>query len=239
MGEDGFAMGYALGQDSNGGNNGMFGGDGWWAIILFALIFGRGGYGGFGGGSGNDGVSAGFAWQGIDNGIRGIQQGICDSTYALNNSIMNGFHGVDNAVCTLGYQTQSGFNTLGAQLASCCCDIERGQDRIANQITNCCCDVERQIERGFCETNANIAAQTRGIIDYLTNEKIDSLRAENQTLRFQASQVAQNQFITQVGSDIVNRLQPVPVPSYTVPNPYAAYSYYGYGRGGDCGCGCN
>ena len=42
------------GTSGNGGNggNGMFGGDGWWAIIIFALIFGwgRGGYGGFGGG---------------------------------------------------------------------------------------------------------------------------------------------------------------------------------------------
>lgn len=249
MGEDGFAMGYALGQDSGGArNDGMFGGDGWWAIILFALIFGRGGYGGFGGG-GNDGVSAGFAWQGIDNGIRGIQQGICDSTYALNNSIMNGFHGVDNAVCTLGYQTQSGFNTLGAQLASCCCDIERGQDRIANQITNCCCDVERQIERGFCETNANIAAQTRGIIDYLTNEKIDSLRAENQALRFSASQDRQNAYLTTAmtaqTNALIDRIAPYPVPAFPVCAPYNHGGYAGYGfggfgfnRGNDCGCGC-
>lgn len=251
MGEDGFAMGYALGQDSGGGsrNDGMFGGDGWWAIILFALIFGWGGRGnGFGGGSG-DGVSAGFAWQGIDNGIRGIQQGICDSTYALNNSIMNGFHGVDNAVCTLGYQTQSGFNTLGAQLASCCCDIERGQDRIANQITNCCCDVERQIERGFCETNANIAAQTRGIIDYLTNEKIDSLRTENQALRFSASQDRQNAYLTTAmtaqTNALIDRIAPYPVPAFPVCAPYNHGGYAGYGfgsfgfnRGNDCGCGC-
>ena len=50
-----FATGYALGSDSNGGNcnnGGFWGGDGWWAIIIFAMIFGwgRGGFGGFGGG---------------------------------------------------------------------------------------------------------------------------------------------------------------------------------------------
>ena len=37
----------------NGGNNGngMFGNDGWWGIVLLALVFGwgRNGYGGFGG----------------------------------------------------------------------------------------------------------------------------------------------------------------------------------------------
>ena len=36
-----FATGYALGSDSNGGNcnnGGFWGGDGWWAIIIFAMI---------------------------------------------------------------------------------------------------------------------------------------------------------------------------------------------------------
>ena len=40
-----FATGYALGSDSNGGNcnnGGFWGGDGWWAIIIFAMIFGWG-----------------------------------------------------------------------------------------------------------------------------------------------------------------------------------------------------
>ena len=50
MGEDGMTMGYLMGQESNGGN-GMFGGDGWLGLILFAMIFGNGGWGGgFGGG---------------------------------------------------------------------------------------------------------------------------------------------------------------------------------------------
>jgi hypothetical protein len=39
--------------------------------------------------------------------------GLADSTYALNNSITTGFHGVDNAICTIGYNMQSGFNALG------------------------------------------------------------------------------------------------------------------------------
>lgn len=261
MGEDGFAMGYALGQDSGGGNNGgMFGSDGWWAIILFALIFGRGGYGGFGGGnaggSGNcatpEDVRAAVDQQTLISKLDQQTYGLADSTYALNNTITNGFHGVDNAICNLGFQTQSGFNSLGAQLASCCCDIERGQDRIANQITSCCCDVERQIERGFCETNANIAAQTRGIIDYLTNEKIDSLRAENQSLRFAASQDRQNAYLTTAmnaqTTALIDRIAPYPVPAFPVCAPYNHSGYAGYGfgnfggfgfnRGSDCGCGC-
>lgn len=48
---DDFGMGYALGQDSGGGN-GMFGGDGWIGLLLFAMIFGGGWGGGFGGNNG-------------------------------------------------------------------------------------------------------------------------------------------------------------------------------------------
>lgn len=198
MAEDGgFAMGYALGQDSGGGNGGWGDLGGIWGIILLAMILGWGN-GGIGGG-GN--MNSGFAINSLDNGIRGIQNGLCDGFYAMNTGML------------------TGFSNIQAQMASCCCDTQRA------------------IERGFCETNYNIANQTKAILDYLTNEKIETLRDENQTLKFQASQASQNQFITQVGSDIVNRLQPVPIPAYQVANPYASYGYGGYANCG-CGCGC-
>lgn len=212
MAENDFGMGYALGQDSGGGNGGGFwGGDGVWGFLILALLFGGRGFGFGGGGGGCEAaVSSGFALNGLENGIRGIQQGLCDGFYAMNTGLL------------------TGFNNLQAQNAQCCCETQR------------------LIERGFCDTNNSIHvaardiienqnAGVRSILDFLTQDKIATLTAENQSLKFQASQVAQNQFITQVGSDIVNRLQPVPVPSYTVPNPYAAYGVGGYAG---CGCGC-
>lgn len=195
MSENGdLSLGYMMGSSEN--NGGMFGGDGLWAVVLLALIFGNGNGGGlFGNGGGN--MNAGFAWQNIDGGIRAIQNGISDATYALNNTIVNGFHGVDNQLCGL-----------------------------SRQIGDCCCDIKQTINNS-----------TREVLDFLVQDKISSLQNENQALKFQASQVAQNQFITQVGSDIVNRLQPPPVPAYQVPNPYVGY-YGGYGYAGGCGCGC-
>lgn len=214
MAENDFGMGYALGQDSGGGNGGGFwGGDGVWGFLILALLFGGRGFGfGSGGGGCEAAVSSGFALNGLENGIRGIQQGLCDGFYAMNTGLL------------------TGFNNLQAQQASCCCETQR------------------LIERGFCDTNNSIHvaardiienqnAGVRSILDFLTQDKIATLTAENQSLKFQASQVAQNQFITQVGSDIVNRLQPVPVPSYTVPNPYASYGVGGF-AGCGCGCGC-
>lgn len=114
----------------NGRNDNGFGGDGaWWIILLFLVCgWGRGGYGGGFGGGGADGlpcatqadVRAAVDQQTLISKLDQQTYGLADSTYALNNSITNGFHGVDNAICTLGYQNQQGFNSLAHQLSDCC-----------------------------------------------------------------------------------------------------------------------
>lgn len=267
--------GYALGQDSgNNNNNGCFG-NGWewiWIILLFGL-FGWGGNGfGFGGNRGGcsgqcattSDVSDAFNFNQLDNGIRGLERGQCDSTYTLNNAIMSGFHGVDNAVCQLGYQTQQGINSLASQMASCCCDIKGGQKDIeyavatqASGINNAIQGVRYDMATQACDTRNLIQtstrdiidgqnASTRAILDFLTQDKISSLQAENQALKFQASQSAQNAYITAnqeaQTAELIRRLgRDCPVPAYVVPNPNCCYGngyngYNGYNNG--CGCGC-
>lgn len=192
---DDFATGYMAGQDSGGGGGGFGGwGDGIWAVIILAILFGNGGLGGFGGFGGGGGALTraelydGFALQNIDGAVRGVQQGICDSTYALNNSITGGFHGVDNAICNLGYQIQQGFNTLGYQQK------------------DCCCETQRLIERGFCDIGQAVNLQTRdiidnqnanyrGIMDFLVTEKMASKDARIAELSNQLSQANQNAVI--------------------------------------------
>ncbi|MBQ7820121.1 MAG: hypothetical protein IJ341_10540 [Bacteroidales bacterium] len=202
--------------------DGMFGDNGWWIILLFLFAgWGRGGFGGFGGGvegipATQADVRAAVDQQTLISKLDNQTYGLADSTYALNNAITNGFHGVDNALCTLGYNMQAGMNG------------------ISHQISDCCCETGRAIERGFAETNYNLATQacdtrraiedsTRSILDFLTQDKIATLQAENQGLRFAASQAAQNAYL-------VSELRPCPVPAYTVPNPYCCNTYYG-------GCG--
>ena len=171
--------------------------------------------------------------------------GLADSTYALTNSITSGFHGVDNAICNLGYNLQGGMNS------------------ISHQISDCCCSTQRAIERGFSDTNYNLATQAcdtrraiadstrdiidsnnagvRSILDFLTQDKIASLTAENQSLKFAASQAAQNAFITAnqeaQTAELIRRLgTPCPVPAYVVPNPNCCYTpTISFG----CGCGNN
>jgi hypothetical protein len=238
-----------------GGNNGFLNGDGLWGLIIILALLGWGGNGfGFGGGFGGGrgfvepcatqaDVRAAVDQQTLVSKLDNQTYGLADSTYALNNTITNGFHGVDNAICTLGYQTQSGFNALG------------------HQISDCCCQTQRLIERGFADTNYNMATQacdtrraiqdsTRQILDFLTTDKIASLQAENQSLKFKASQAEQNAFITAnqqaQTAELIRRLgADCPVNAYVVQPPTPVTfpvnccgQFNGYGYGNSCGCGC-
>lgn len=80
----------------------------------------------------------------------------------------------------------------------------------------------------------NNNANTRSILDFLIQDKLDTLHAENSELRGQLSQASQNAYL-------LEQLRPTPYPSYLVANPYYSPSYYGtatvsYNTGG-CNCG--
>lgn len=268
MADNDFATGYALGVDSadNRGNcNSGWGMDGGWGswiwIILLLAVLGGGwgglGFGGFGGGAGLQGIvtradiNEGFALNNITGGIQAIQQGICDSTYALNNAINGGFNATQMGMMQGFNGVERGFCDLSHQLSDCCCE-----NRAAIQDLKYTLATEECATRTLMQTNTRDIidgqnANTRAILDFLTQDKIASLQAENQTLRFQASQSAQNAFITAnqeaQTAELIRRLgRDNPVPAYVVPNPNCCYgnpvgvSYgtgWGYGNNG-CGCGC-
>ena len=237
MEDSNFATGYAVGRDSNGGygNNGIFGND--WAWIVILLLFGYGGrgfggFGGFGGGFGG-GCGAPCATQAdvrsaVDQQtlISKLDQqtyGLADSTYALNNAITNGFHGVDNALCSLGYN-------LSHQLSDCCCATQRAIDSVKYENATNTCAIQNTIQNTTRDVIENANANSRAILDFLTQDKIATLTAENQSLKFAASQSAQNAFITAnqeaQTAELIRRLgRDCPVPAYVVPNPNCCYNY--------------
>lgn len=271
-----------------GGNGFGFGGwGGGLGMMEMFLPFMFGGFNGFGGWGGNGSgsvqgeIQRGFDNQSVLNKLNGIEQGICslgyDNLAQMNNlgmAVSNGFHGVDNAICNLGYQTQQGFNQ--ATIANL-----QGQNALQAQLCNmsaqnqaCCCETQRLVERGFADTNYNIAtntcaitnqmnnntrdiiesnnAGTRAILDYLCQKENADLRAENQTLRLEKSQTAQNAFITanqnaqtaelirRLGADCpVNAVVVQPNTPVTFPtNCCGGVNYAGYGNGYNNGCGC-
>lgn len=230
------------GNNRNGGYNdgGMFGND--WAWIVILLLFGwggrgfGGGFGGFGGGNGGNGcgccapcatqadVRAAVDQQTLISKLDQQTYGLADSTYALNNTINSNFRGVDNAICSLGYNTQAGFNALSAQLAQCCCDNRAAIADVKYTIANEGCDTRHAIYNSSRDIIDNANANSRAILDFLTQDKIATLTAENQALKFQASQTAQNAFITAnqeaQTAELIRRLgADCPQPAYVVQPP--------------------
>ena len=210
--------GYSLSDIAaiNGKGNDGWGADGgaWWIIILLLAFagWGNGGVGGANGGNTTrEEIAYGFEMNGLANGVRGIQQGLCDGFYAVNTGMLNGFNGVQNSLC----QGFAGINNSIVQgtIADMQSDfaiqtaLNNNTNAIAAQLNGmaadsaaCCCATQREIEKGFCETGRAIADSTRDIIEFLTQDRIATLSAENQALKFAASQQAQHAYlISQLG----------------------------------------
>jgi hypothetical protein len=233
MEDSNFATGYAVGRDSNGGyGNGMFGNgnDAWWIIILLLFGYGRGfgGFGGFGGGFGGGcgstcatqaDLAAGFNNSAVLSGINGIDSALCQ-----------GFNGINTAILQSTYNTQGAINGLSHQLSDCCCATQRAIDGVKYENATNTCAIQNTIQNTTRDVIENANANSRAILDFLTQDKIATLTAENQSLKFAASQSAQNAFITAnqeaQTAELIRRLgRDCPVPAYVVPNPNCCYNY--------------
>lgn len=219
---------------TGGGNrygNGFFG-DGAWAVIILLALFGWGRNGfGFNGGNGCDSACAtvgdverGFNQQSTNMRFNGLENGLSQLGY----SDLQQFSNISNGICQLGYQTQAAVNDVSRQLADCCCETREAIQGVnynmaqgfANQgfqLQQCCCDLQNTM-------NANTQTLLNQLNAYRMedkNETIAELRSQVQALNLAQSQANQNQYL-------LGRLQPAPVPAYTVASPYATYA----------GCGC-
>lgn len=239
---------------------------------------GFGGFGGgFGGGIAQQGydtradLQRGFDNQSVMNKLNGLENGLCDGFYAQNtnmltgfgnltltnaqntaqlqNSMNQGFSGLNTGLVTQGYETRLASQALGAQLSDCCCGLKgeikdvntqsiMNTSAIQQDIQRCCCENEKiamqsrfDAAQNNCATLQAIDKVGDRIIDYMAAQNVQNLRDENQALRLAASQQAQNNYL-------VNQLRPCPVPAYSVPNPFC-YNNNGYGYNGNCGgCAC-
>ena len=246
----------------NNRDDGFLGGDGIWAIIVFAMIFGWGGFGNGWGNGGNGGATPcatgaltqtdlqrGFDTQAIVGKLDGISNGICDGFYAVNNSMLTGFNGINTNIMQTGYGIQQAINAdtianmqntnaLQSQLANCCCETREAIQGVNYNMAQNTCALQNTMNTNTRDIIDSQNAGTRAILDYLCQEKISSLQAENNDLRRAASQDRQSALLTTAMSaqtqQIINSVNPQAVPAYVVPNPNA----YAYGCGCSTGCGC-
>lgn len=190
----------------------------------------------------------------------GVDNGPCDGFYAtangmdtgfaaVQNALCRGFNGVAQAVTSQGCESRLGTQALQARLAQCRLGTQAAiqantaqgamnANAIRRQVASCRCGNERQQMQPRFENRQNRCAAMQAIdkvggriVDYLTNREARRLRDGNQSLEFQASQVAQNRYLTDTP-------RPCPSPAYITCKPWAGRphgSCAGYGRG----CGRN
>lgn len=258
----------------NNCSGGYGGGMGWggewsWWIILFLIfgLFGGNWGGGFGGGMGGGGAAENYVlasdfatiqrqlsdgFNGIDNALDRQNAGICDLGYTQAQLI----NGVNTTVMQTGFGLQNAINSIGSQMAQCCCDIREGIAGVNYNMATQASGLSRDVERGFCDTQYRDAMNTNALmqnghadadriiarLDAMENARKDErIAAQNQEifqLQLKASQEAQNNYlISQLGYQC-------PKPAYVVQPPqqvtfptnccggvnFAAYN-------GGCGCG--
>lgn len=214
MAENDFLTGYLSGQNENKNNGGLFGG-GWEGIIglivILALLgggFGMGGFGFGGGGAGLQGmatradINSAFSFNDLQNGIRGIERGLCD-----------GFYGV-----------QGGFNALSAQLAQCCCDNRAAISDLKYTIATEDCATRNLMQSNTRDIIDAQNAGTRAVLDFLVQEKMAAKDATIADLRMQISQSNQNAYIAAnqeaQTATLLRRLgADCPTPAYIVQPP--------------------
>ena len=146
------------------------------------------------------------------NGFNSLQSAIADSNYQRAQCCCEN----REAIMQSNFNNQAGFNSVVNSLATNACDIERGQD-----------DIKYLMAQNQNATMVSIDRLGDRLIDYMNQEKMDSLRTELQNAKFQISQANQTE-------QILNSLQPIARPAYITASPYQSLNYNGVNG---CGCG--
>lgn len=184
------------------GNNGFLGGDGIWAILLFALLFGNGGWGNGGFGFGGNAFDNGYAWlsngqkeimnntnngfdtlhlsnqiEGVRDGVYGLSNQMCNSTSDVIMALNSGFANAETSenarqIANMNQAFNSQISTL------------QGFNGLQKSLDNCCCEnrlgianLGSDIAREACATRTNDTQNTQSILNVI-NGGIQSIKDE-------------------------------------------------------------
>lgn len=260
--ENGYSLADIAAATGNGayGNDGFFGGSGWWIILLFLFAWGGWGNGGWGNNGGN---SAAPLIYGLDN-----MTSNADRFYDLNTSLLTGFGNVTSAIasgtsaiqsdlCNMGMQNLQNTNSITQAINADTIANMQNTFGLSQQLSNmqsaqqlANCQTDQAIASSFAQLNYNLATEAcadraaittgaRDIIDNANNNTrqiLDFLVQDRITALTNENQALKGQISqSEQNAYLISQLKPCPGPAYIVPNPNGCGCnngfYYGYGTG--------
>ena len=148
-----------------------------------------------------------------------INGGLCDGFYAVNNTLLTGFGNAELSRANQQAALMQQLNAMQMQAANCCCENRAAIAQVRYDMATQACDTRNTVQNATRDIVENQNANSRAILDFLTNSKMRDLESANQELRLAASQAAQNNYL-------ISQLRPTPIPAYASCNPWAG-SYTG------------
>lgn len=246
----------ALLAGNNGRNNdGMFGDNGAWFIVLF-LIFAAFGWGGNGWGNnrGNGSTGSGSVMDSyvlasdfatiqrqLNNGFsdltaqsRYIQNGICDSAYEnaqlindTNQNIANGIYTLNSAITNSGYDTRNAIQGVSSQLASCCCDIREGIQGVNYNMATNTCALQNTMNMNTRDIVDTVNANYRALHDEIVANRIEDKNAQIAAQQNEINALRLSASQANQNQYLIDQLKPCPIPAYITCNPYQSVNYNG------------
>ena len=216
-------------------NDGGFGGDWGWIVLLLLLAGGGwGGFGGYGGGNAgydfpwllngqngiNNNVADGFRSAQLSDGITSIRDGInglstqlCGCCGDIQMALANGFAGVEQGANARQMANMQSMFNLQSQFADCCCENRLGIADLKYTVATENCADRQALNEGVRDILANQTASVQRILDQLCQDKIDAkndtiaqLRSELLYARGQASQDVQTAELRANNAVVANEL---------------------------------
>lgn len=199
-----------------GGGFGGFGGDGIWALLIFAMIF-NGGWG-FNGNrpapdnlATTDFVSSQFTQRDIQD----VNTNMSNSFQNTNNAVSAGFGRTNDNLAALNASILE--NRYATQLAACQTqrDILTQTNELNTNLLTTALQNQAKMDECCCAIKSAIRDDGEATRALITENTINALRSQVNDLKNTVT-------ATNIGTTIINAIRPYPVPSWTVSSPYVS-----------------
>ena len=215
----GLSIADAMALAGNKNEGGLFEGTSAWVFFLFFLLAWGGG-GSFFGGGGNSTREGELTRAEMYNAL-GQQDSFVNQSNIMR-ELSSFERDAANNWGAMKYDNLMGVNSIMSQMAAnaaaqaqCCCETNRNIDAVRYENARNTGDVIHNTQLNTRDILESQNAGFQRILDFLTNDKIESLRNELQSAQLQLGNMSQT-------TTLINTLRPFPAPAYITNSPYTA-----------------